>query len=118
MDEWPDYLVPYPVSVCKYPFGLRCRNNSAPDLLRWATKTNRCWCLERARIRWHPSDHNCDAKNDSEASETEGACGQGVDGLHVSAESTGEEEESGLEDHWKTLDEKVHGHFSSPSHLR
>ena len=41
-------------------------------------------------MRRHPGDHDSDVKRDSEASEAdEGARNGGIDGPHVSAESTG-----------------------------
>ena len=71
--------------------------------------------MEWTRIRRHPSDHDRDEKYDSKASETdEGECNGGVDGPHVPAESTGEQEEGHLEHHRETLDEELQWPFLQP----
>ena len=55
--------------------------------------------MEWTCIRRYASDHNCDVKCDSEASESdEGECDR-VNGPHVSAETAGEKGEGNLEHH-------------------
>ena len=109
MEERSDALVPHPVDPREHPFAVNNeKRNSMPKLLPWAMKSNRCWCLERACVRRHPSNHNSDVEQNSEAGEgDQGVCDRGIDGPHVSTQSAGEEEEGNLQHNWETLDEQV-----------
>ena len=91
--------------------------NPESDLLPRTAKSSRCRCLERTRIRRHrhPGDHDPDVKHGSETGKAdEGTRNGRVDRPHLSAESTGEEEEGNLEHQRKTLDERIEWPFLEP----
>jgi hypothetical protein len=78
------------------------------NFLPQTAEHNRCWCLEWTLIRGCAYDDDDGVEQDSKCSEGgEDACNGGIDGPHVSAESTSKEEESDLEHDWKALNEEV-----------
>ena len=81
----------------------------------YATKSSGYWSLEWALVRGRANDYNPEVECNSKDSEgDENSSHWGVDGRHVFAQSTREEEESGLEHDRETLDEEVEGPFLQP----
>ena len=78
----------------------------------YSAKSGGYRCLEWALIRRRPDNYNSKVEGNSKDGEGDENAGHGgVDGRHVFAQSTGEEEEGDLEHKRETLDEEVEGPF-------
>jgi len=78
--------------------------------LPYAAESNGYQGLKWTLVRSCPNNNYPKVEQDSEHSEGyEDTCNGGVDGCHVLAQSTSEEEEGNLEHDWETLDEEMEG---------
>ena len=94
---------------------MKCDSYVGFSCLPYAAKGNGYRCLEWTLVRRCTNNHNPNIEQDSEYSEGDEDTGDGgIDGSHVFAQSTGEEEERDLEHHRETLDEEVEGPLLEP----